>query len=289
MACKGIFFGLTTVDIINYVPRFPILNEKLKAERQLSLAGGPAANAAVAFAAFQNECTLISGLGHHPLTELIKQDLHQYNIRVVDCSDQPDRPPVLSSIIVDLSSGQRTIVYANTDHRRLKKDSSVEPFFEMADVLLVDGHYMAEAVNIAKMAKVYGIPVVLDGGSWKNGEEKLLPYVDYAVCSEDFMPPDCRTEEELIASLRQYGVSRVAVTRGERPTLAWDNGTLTEIPVMQVKAMDTLGAGDILHGAFCHYILQHDFFTSLARASEVASLSCTALGTRSWIEQEKFA
>ncbi|WP_028579719.1 PfkB family carbohydrate kinase [Desulfogranum japonicum] len=289
MAFKGIFFGLTTVDIINYVPRYPILNEKLKAERQLSLTGGPAANAAVAFAAFENECTLISGLGHHPLTALIKQDLNQYNISVIDWSDQPDRPPVLSSIIVDLTNGQRTIVYANSDHRRLKKETSYEPFLELADVLLVDGHYITEAVAIAKAAKLYGIPVVLDGGSWKNEEEQLLPYIDYAVCSEDFMPPDCQNATELIASLRQYGIKHIAVTRGERPTVAWDNGTLKEIPIMQVKAMDTLGAGDILHGAFCHYILEHDFFTSLARAAEVASLSCTALGTRSWIEQEKFA
>lgn len=55
---------------------------------------------------------------------------------------------------------------------------------------------------------------------------------------------------------------------------------------MEIKPIDTMGAGDILHGAFCHFILEHDYHTSLARAAEIASQSCTSLGTRNWIEQE---
>jgi sugar/nucleoside kinase (ribokinase family) len=59
---------------------------------------------------------------------------------------------------------------------------------------------------------------------------------------------------------------------------------------MPVLPVDTLGAGDIFHGAFCHYLLEcNDFLLSLERAGEVASLSCTSLGTRAWIEQAKFA
>ena len=62
------------------------------------------------------------------------------------------------------------------------------------------------------------------------------------------------------------------------------------VPVMSIKPVDTLGAGDIFHGAFCHYIMErNDFLIALERASEVASLSCTSLGTRAWIEQAKFA
>jgi sugar/nucleoside kinase (ribokinase family) len=58
--------------------------------------------------------------------------------------------------------------------------------------------------------------------------------------------------------------------------------------VIPIKPVDTLGAGDIFHGAFCHYILQNDFPVSLERAAEIASLSCTSLGTRAWIDQDKF-
>ena len=54
----GIFLGLATTDIIYYVSRHPHSNEKMRAERQLSFAGGPATNAAVAFAALGNAATL---------------------------------------------------------------------------------------------------------------------------------------------------------------------------------------------------------------------------------------
>ncbi|NET50891.1 MAG: sugar kinase, partial [Merismopedia sp. SIO2A8] len=47
---------------------------------------------------------------------------------------------------------------------------------------------------------------------------------------------------------------------------------------------DTLGAGDIFHGAFCHYILQQNFTESLVAAAEIASNSCKFFGTRRWME-----
>jgi len=52
---KGIFLGQVTTDIVYYVSHYPANNQKLKAERQLAFAGGPAANAAVTFAAFGDQ------------------------------------------------------------------------------------------------------------------------------------------------------------------------------------------------------------------------------------------
>lgn len=288
MIHKGVFFGLATVDIIYYVPNYPVRNEKMKAERQFSLAGGPAANAAVAFAAMDNHCTLITGLGNHPLTQIVKHDLKAHNVQLVDCSDQLNRPPVLSAVTVDLSCGERSIVYSNTDLRWLKKEMLKESLLEEADILMLDGYYVEDAVQVANMARKKAIPVVLDGGSWKENLETLLPMVDYAVCSDHFIPPGCSDKESVRAFLESHGVGNVAITRGEETILVWTQGQRQELPVMQIKPLDTLGAGDIFHGAFCHYILAHDFVYSLSRASEVASLSCASLGTRAWIEQEKF-
>ncbi len=117
----------------------------------------------------------------------------------------------------------------------------------------------------------------------------LLPLVDYAICSCNFFPPGCTDSAGAIQHLLDVGVEHVAVTRDGDPILAHADGSLHEVPVMPIQPVDTLGAGDILHGAFCHYILENDFLRSLERAGEVASLSCTSLGVRAWIEQAKFA
>lgn len=285
---KGVFLGLATADIVYYVPHHLGKNEKLKAERQLAYAGGPATNAAVTFAAFGNEASLITGLGQHPLAHVAKADLADHKVHLIDCTDQPRRPPILSAIIVDLSTGERSVVYSNTDLRKLRQDAVNESTLEYADILLFDGYYLPQATQLAHWAKPLRIPVVLDGGSWKEGLDKLLPLVDYAICSSAFYPPGCTDTDSVIAHLREYGIDNIAITKDGDPIIAHTQGQTTELPVMTVKAVDTLGAGDIFHGAFCHYILENDFLLSLERAGEVASLSCTSLGTRAWIEQEKF-
>lgn len=286
---KGLFLGLSTADIVYYLPHHPLNNQKLKAERQMSFAGGPATNAAVAFAAFGNHATLVSGLGRHPLAHVPKMDLADQQVHLIDCSDQPRRPPILASILVDLSTGERSVVYSNTDLRKLRTDAVNESLLEDTDVLMLDGYFLPQAVQLAGWARSFEIPVVLDGGSWKEGLEELLPLVDYAICSDDFFPPGCTDKAAVFDHLCGHGLAHIAITRDGHPILAHEHGTTVEVPVMPVQAMDTLGAGDILHGAFCHYILEQEFLLSLERAAEVASMSCTSLGTRAWIAREKFA
>jgi len=284
----GVFLGLATADIVYYVPHHLERNQKLKAERQLVYAGGPATNAAVTFAAFGNEASLITALGQHPLAHVAKADLADHKVHLVDSTDQPRRPPVLSAIIVDLANGERSVVYSNTDLRKLRQDCVNETTLEYADILMLDGYYLPQAVQLAAWARSMRIPVVLDGGSWKEGLEALLPLVDYAICSRVFRPPGCTGADSVIASLCGFGIEHIAITRDGEPILVHTGGESSEVPVMPVKVMDTLGAGDIFHGAFCHYILENDFLLSLERAGEVASLACASLGTRAWIEQEKF-
>lgn len=289
---KGVFLGLTTADIVYYLPHHPHGNQKLKAERQLTFAGGPAANAAVAFNAFGNQASLITGLGRHLLARIAKKDLTDHRVQLIDCTDQPKRPPILSTIMIDLGNGERSIVYSNTDLRKLRHDAINESLLEYVDILLLDGYYLPQAIQLAKWAKLMRIPVVLDGGSWKEGLEELLPLVDYAICSNRFFPPgigEQAKKDEVIAHLRGFGIENIAITRDGDPIIAHYQGVTSQLPVLSIKPVDTLGAGDIFHGAFCHYILHHDFRLSLERAAEVASLSCTSLGTRAWIEQEKFA
>ena len=283
----GIFLGLATTDIIYYVSRHPRNNEKMRAERQLSFAGGPATNAAVAFAALGNAATLVTGLGTHPLAHLPKRDIADYNVQLIDCADNPKRPPILASIMVDLSSGERCVVYAHTHMRKLRSESIPATILEDAQMLMLDGHYLPQAIELAAMARPRGIPVVLDGGSWKEGLDGLLPLLDYAVCSDNFYPPGCSDKESVITYLRRAGIEHVAITRNEEPIIVHHQGKTMELPVLEVDALDTMGAGDIFHGAFCHFLLHEDFLASLEGAAKIAGVSCTSLGTRAWIDLAK--
>jgi sugar/nucleoside kinase (ribokinase family) len=281
---RAVFLGLTTIDIINYVNHYPGSNEKIRAAMQLTYAGGPAANAAVAYTALGNSALLITGIGGQPIADLAKKDLHRHSIELLDMTNDKQLLPVLSSIIVDESTGNRSVVYADTTARKLKDNCLRQKILTDASLVMLDGHYLDQAQQLAEMAHDLSIAVVLDGGSWKTGLERVLPLIDYAICSENFRPPNCCNTHDIVQYLQGAGVGSISISRGDAPLYAYAGGTSTEVEVKKVNALDTLGAGDILHGAFCHFISEMSFFESLKRAADVASESCMYRGTRQWIE-----
>ena len=113
----------------------------------------------------------------------------------------------------------------------------------------------------------------------------MLRFADYVICSANFYPPQCFNSRDVFDFLQTMGISHVAITQGEKPIQYLDRGEIVTIPVPSITVVDTLGAGDIFHGAFCHYILQDNNFPSaLSKAAEIASKSCQFFGTRSWLK-----
>ncbi|HYE73005.1 MAG TPA: PfkB family carbohydrate kinase, partial [Blastocatellia bacterium] len=153
------------------------------------------------------------------------------------------------------------------------------------DVVLIDGHQMAVGVAIAQQAKAQNIPVVVDGGSWKPGFEQVLQFSNYVICSANFYPPDCHHAAAVFAYLTALGVPQIAITYGGQPIQYSTTDEMGAIAVPSVNVVDTLGAGDIFHGAFCHFILQSSFKPALTEAAQVAARSCQCFGTRGWIQK----
>jgi sugar/nucleoside kinase (ribokinase family) len=136
----------------------------------------------------------------------------------------------------------------------------------------------------SRAARARGIPVVFDGGSWKAGTEELLKHIDSAICSADFMPPGCSTGDDAIKHLQERGVVNIAITNGAEPICFVSGNTSGAISVRKVPLVDTMGAGDILHGAFCHYFsMGSSFVDALREAAQIATDSCRFRGTRAWM------
>ena len=74
--------------------------------------------------------------------------------------------------------------------------------------------------------------------------------------------------------------SFLAGTRGPRGTIWLDEqGQLQETPAVPVHTVDTLGAGDVFHGAFALAITENqDLRQALRFASTAAALKCTRFG-----------
>lgn len=280
----GLFIGLITLDLVYLAASPPSNNQKIVASDYIVAAGGPATNAAVTFAHLGNQTTLLGVVGVHPLTQLIQPDLASCGVTVTDLDPCQSQPPPVSSIIVTQGTGERAVVSINAVKNQVGTEHIPADILQGVDVVLIDGHQMVIGQAIAKLAKACNIPVVIDGGSWKPGFEQVLPFVDYAICSAHFYPPNCHNQEEVFAYLAAASVPHIAVTNGEKPIQALSVGHTHWVEVPEIKAVDTLGAGDIFHGAFCHYILRENFPSALTLAADVASHSCQYFGTRRWMQ-----
>ncbi|MBE9198774.1 MULTISPECIES: sugar kinase [unclassified Nodularia (in: cyanobacteria)] len=281
---RGLFVGLITLDLIYLADSAPRNNQKIVAIDYTLAAGGPATNAAVTFSYLGNQTQVLGVVGSHPMTQLIRGDLANYQVAIADLQPNISTAPPVSSIIITQGTGERAVVSINAAKTQASSTSIPPDILQDIDIILIDGHQMAVSHIIAEKAKAKNIPIVIDGGSWKPGFEQILPFVDYALCSANFHPPNCHTPAEVFAYLSAFNIPHIAITQGENPIAYLSSTQIGAVDVPQIQPVDTLGAGDIFHGAFCNYILQANFTDALAQAAKIAADSCQFFGTRRWME-----
>jgi len=296
---NGLFVGLTTLDFLYLVDHYPDRNQKIVALDSAITAGGPATNAAITFGFLGNQVKLLSAIGNHALSQVIRQDLANQSIHSIDLEPTWLESPSVSSVVVTQKTGERAVISLNATKFQAKLEQIPPDILADIDIdiVLIDGHQMAISEEIACQAQTKHIPVVMDGGSWKAGFEKVLPFVDYAICSANFYPPNCQYQTDIFQYLKSYHIPQIAITQGDKPIQYIGQNYSGEITIDPINAVDTLGAGDIFHGAFCHFIVNHlknsaqpilenDFREALIFSAKIASQSCQSFGTRSWVKRD---
>lgn len=281
-----LFAGLATLDIQYFVDTYPGSNTKVKTAPPQFLVGGPATNAAIAYSFLHGKALLVTAIGNNSFRHFFETDFQENRISLVDFVE--DRPvnPVIATVITHSENGDRTILshhpendFADFDAKNIFRKYSPK-------LLFVDGFYPSATLALCWEARKLGVPVVFDGGSWKEHLPALLPFVDVAICSNDFHPPGCVDSEAVFDYLFLCGIENVAITRGGNSVLYGDRTQSGQVSVPRVQVVDTLGAGDFFHGSFCFYWLQTAHFEgALQKAAHFASATCEYPGTRNWIGQ----
>lgn len=281
---KGLFLGLLTIDLHFFADHYPEENTKTKVSRFDSYIGGPATNAAITFGHLGGAARLITSIGEHSFRHMIMERLEKYHLDLTDMKAGVKTDPVFASVLTNTSSGERTVF-----SYKPKEEKSHEYLDEVSDydIALFDGFYDETALDYARACHENGVITVFDGGSWKRNTDKLLPFIDIAICSADFMPPGVMCQEDVTAYLLNNGVKKAAITRGEMPIVVNEGEVNLLLQVPKIKPVDTLAAGDIFHGAFCFFYMHtKNFVQALEKASQIAALSCQHAGPRRWMEAQ---
>ncbi len=283
---RALFVGRATLDVVYSLDRFPDQDTKVFARDLRVAPGGPAVNAAITHALLGGETVLMTAVGGGPWAGLVRTELERLGINLIDLAEDTAYETPLTTVILDAAHATRTIVNSPRSTVTLNRCLAWDPAWgETPSVALTDGFHVNETMPVLAWCREAGTTLVLDGGSWKPGTEEIAPLLTAAICSERFSvpgrPPD---PDSTIAWFEERGVRSIAVTRGTEPILGWDGGRRFEIEVAPIDAVDTLGAGDVLHGAFCfHFARVQEFEPALRLAAEIATRSCLGHGIRAWI------
>lgn len=286
---KGLFVGLCTKDILYYTDELPAHNHKVKTEDFVVYIGGPAANAAITYAALGGDATLATCLGNGTESRAMMEELKRCGVKVLNYSEY-DTVPNTACIVVS-SDGKRTIL--SGQHKfEVNREYDLSGY----DFVLFDCNQQEISLDILSgldAAEGKGTarkPIVLDAGSFKPNIEKFLKRAAFVIASEDFADASGNNIFAL-----NCDATHKAMTRGEKPILYLGTEIeqrvcsilpeKTEIPVESVEAVDTLGAGDIFHGAFCYGYFEQGYSCeeALRFAGKVASESVKYRGPREWM------
>jgi sugar/nucleoside kinase (ribokinase family) len=280
-----LFAGRTTVDALYWLDEVPREDTKVFARAFRVAPGGPACNAAITHALLGGRATLMSAVGTGPLADLVRAELDRRGIGLVDLAASDYETP-LTTVLVNAAASTRTIVNPPIVQAEMKALSGKweSGWGKPPAVAQTDGFHLRETLPLLKTLRDGGTVICLDGGSWKQDTDVLAPMLTAAICGERFAAPgEAADAEATLAWFAGQGVPYAAVTRGARPIVGLDRGRRFEVAIEPMEAVDTLGAGDVLHGAFCFYFAEsRDFEGSVRRAAEVATRSCRGLGIVHW-------
>lgn len=276
--------GMAVHDRIFAVPALPTEATKLYATAMAEAGGGPAATAAVAIVALGGQARLFGRVGPDDTGRTIRAELARYGVDVAGLAELPGAQSAWSAVAVD-PAGERLIL--NYPGSGLQ----VEPHWFGPDDLvgcgcvLVDMGWPAGATWALSAATAQGIPTVLDADLGPvSGAATLIDQVGHAVFSEAALRHHTGVADPadgLWALRRRVPDAVLGVTIGPGGYWWLDGDALHHLPTPDVAVVDTLGAGDVFHGAYALALAEGATIPEAARfAVAAASAKCTRPGGR---------
>lgn len=279
--------GLNATDTLLLAPHFPAFGGKAPFTDEILSPGGQVATAMVACARLGLRTRYIGTVGDDERGVVQLRSLRESGIDLSCVQVRPGCPNQSAYIIIDGETGERTVLWKRPECLRLQPGEITPEMITAGRLLHIDGHDTPAVERAARIARQAGMPVTVDVDTLYHGFDRVLPLVDYLIASSDF-PPQWTGQADPCKALqsiqREYGMRVAAMTLGAHGALALEGGRFVYSPAFVVDCVDTTGAGDVFHGAFCYAVLSGmPLREALDFSNAMAALNCTALGARGGI------
>ncbi len=278
-APRVVGLGLCVVDHLYLVEGQDLSSGRLRYRERRVSNGGMTATALAQAAALGCDAHLLSAVGDDAEGRYLRRTLRALGVRTRGLLLSPRTPTTVAVVLVEVRSGERRFVVA--DRRRIEARA---PRFDLAaiepgSVLLLDGHFPAQALRAARRARAVGATVIGDFHRETPGVRRLLPWVDHAIVPLEFADLRGTDPRRTLQDLASVCRGTPCVTLGRRGGIYLEGGRVRRFHAVPTRVVDTTGAGDVLHGA-CAAGIAHgmSFRASLELGARAAAGACTALG-----------
>lgn len=279
--------GAAVLDTLFRVHTLPQGQGKVLPYDMQQIAEGMASSAAYAIVRLGGTASLWGAVGDDETGERIISDLERDGIDVGSMSRVQGARSAVSTILID-DDGERLIVpfYDPKLHHSIKEFTTAD--IAAFDAVLVDVRWPALALQVLKAARAMGKPAILDGDVAPDGIiEQLALEATHVVFSEPAAQRLTGADDvaEMTRRLKErFNHAFICVTAGAAGSHWFDeqNNGVAHCPTISVKAVDTLAAGDIFHGAFALAIAEGMAPGDAIRFSSIAAaIKCESFGGRS--------
>ena len=279
---KVVCLGNAVQDFVFSVDEMPPAPGKYRSGEFKMVGGGPAATAAVTVARLGGHVDLITRLGDDASATLMVTDLESEGVGCDYARRFADAGSSVSAVLVD-NDGERLIVNYLDPSLPTTPDWIPSVTALNARSALADTRWPAGAESLLRAANEAGIPAILDADAPVAPAEGALRAATHIAFSAQGLG-EYAASEDMDSALRRVSEETGAwccVTLGGDGVRIARHGRLAHVQAFEVEVVDTLGAGDVWHGAFALALAEgRDEQTSVRFANAAAALKCRQHGGR---------
>jgi sugar/nucleoside kinase (ribokinase family) len=276
--------GIIVLDEVFRVEEFPEPDSKVEAKGFFVVNGGCAANAAVAIARLGGRAALAGPMGgpagQDSNGDRVLQAFAREKLDTTHCQRIDGLATALSAIFVD-AKGDRTIVTYRDERIATAVPADADAIVAGADAVLVDNRFPIFVRPVCEAGRRRKIPVVLDGDKASVEDDPLFRICSHVVFSSECLRTTTGVTDlaEGLKRIARHSDAFLAVSNGPGDIVVLERGVLRTVPVFQIRAVDTLGAGDALHGGFVLALAEgRNTDEALRFGSAVAGIKCSRIG-----------
>lgn len=281
-------FGAIAVDDLLYVPAFPKPNSKIEVVKRERQGGGLAGTALVAASRLGARSAYFGLLGQNDLSDFTIREFAREGVDTSHCPRTKNAQPIYSTIIVDKSTSERTILYS------LESFAPPDPALIPANLpnyyklMFVDTYFLPILEYLVGISHACNTPIIAD-----IEDPRVMDYpdalgaIDYLILSVELAAQisSSSSPKEILHKLDTPQRGCTVITEGKQGCWFLEKGGgIYHMPAFKVNAVDTTGCGDVFHGAYAAAIVRGDTnTTAVIQASAAAAIKATKPGGRAGI------